>query len=80
MTPISADPPLRTPPDPDSSPGSAAAGRPAATPAVQVEHAQERWSRWLTTREQSDQAARRRFYVIAGVIVLGLLAWLFWTF
>jgi hypothetical protein len=79
MTPLSVDPPLRTPPVPDAAPGAPAAVRSAAAPAVQLEHAQDRWSRWLTTRDRDDDAARRRLYVIAGVIVLGLLVWAFWT-
>ncbi len=80
MTQLSASPPIRTPPVPPPAPEAPAGGRgAAATPAVQLEHAQDRWSRWLTARDRNDHAARRRSYFIAGVIVFGLLVWMFWT-
>lgn len=80
MTQLRVDLPLRKPRAPASEPGAPTAARAAATPAVQVEHAQDRWSHWLTVRDRNDHAARRRSYFFGGIVVFGLLVWMFWTY
>lgn len=78
MTQPSSDSSPRTLPGAEP-PGVSTGLTPPAAPALRAEHAQERWTRWTTTRDRDSQSSRRRFYFIAGIIGVGLLVWLFWT-
>jgi hypothetical protein len=66
------------PASPESVPPSTRT--PPAVSASQVEeHVADRWSRGIAAAEQRSAVGRRSWYIIAGVIGLGVLGWLLLT-
>jgi len=60
--------------------GSASSAQGAARPAVSAEVAQQHdadhWNRQIVAAEQQSAAGRLRIWIIAGVVIVGVVAWL----
>ena len=63
-------------PSQPQQPGSQGAARPAVSAEVAQQHDADHWNRQIVAAEQQSAAGRLRIWIIAGVVVVGVVAWL----
>lgn len=58
------------------SASSAQGARPAVSAEVAQQHDADHWNRQIVAAEQQSAAGRLRIWIIAGVVIVGVVAWL----
>ena len=67
------------PPPPRTAAAVLSVGLPASLDGARQEHADARWTGWLSRQDRDDATRRLRFRFIAGLMAIGVVAWLWWV-